>query len=254
MIADAVDDRPLGLLNLQFAHEEAAARRSPCFRKLETRCRIEGPPLGQPGPPRARPLPRLPSAHNQASSAHREAAFSKLLPHCKPRKHTASCSPSSNITLPPAGMLTRVSDELAIRLRGVVKRYGEITAVDHLDLDVPVGTCVGLLGPNGAGKSTTMRLLTAQAIADEGEIEVLGFRLPRGVEAGPRAMRRRAAARQPRHDAHRASRTCSSSRTSTGSPAPTGTRRSSARWRWRTSSTAATRASTSSPAGCAGAC
>jgi lipooligosaccharide transport system ATP-binding protein len=68
--------------------------------------------------------------------------------------------------------------ELAIRLRGAVKRYGPITAVDGLDLDVPVGTCVGLLGPNGAGKSTTMRLLTAQAIADEGELEVLGFRLP----------------------------------------------------------------------------
>jgi lipooligosaccharide transport system ATP-binding protein len=68
--------------------------------------------------------------------------------------------------------------ELAIRLRRVVKRYGAITAVDGLDLDVPEGTCVGLLGPNGAGKSTTMRLLTAQAIADEGELEVLGFRLP----------------------------------------------------------------------------
>src|SRR5690348_11645837 len=68
--------------------------------------------------------------------------------------------------------------ELAIRLRGVIKRYGEITAVDGLDLDVPAGTCVGLLRPNGAGKSTTMRMLTAQAIADEGELEVLGFRLP----------------------------------------------------------------------------
>ncbi|HEY7197843.1 MAG TPA: ABC transporter ATP-binding protein [Gaiellaceae bacterium] len=67
---------------------------------------------------------------------------------------------------------------LAIRLRGVVKRYGAITAVAGLDLDVPEGTCVGLLGPNGAGKSTTMRLLTAQAIADEGELEVLGFTLP----------------------------------------------------------------------------
>jgi lipooligosaccharide transport system ATP-binding protein len=71
-----------------------------------------------------------------------------------------------------------LSGELAIRLRGVVKRYGPITAVDGLDLDVPEGTCVGLLGPNGAGKSTTMRLLTAQSIADEGELEVLGFRLP----------------------------------------------------------------------------
>src|SRR5213080_3028002 len=68
--------------------------------------------------------------------------------------------------------------ELAIRLRDVVKRYGPITAVNHLDLDVAVGTCVGLLGPNGAGKSTTMRLLTAQSIADEGELEVLGFKLP----------------------------------------------------------------------------
>jgi lipooligosaccharide transport system ATP-binding protein len=67
---------------------------------------------------------------------------------------------------------------LAIRLRGAVKRYGAITAVDGLDLDVPEGTCVGLLGPNGAGKSTTMRLLTAQAIPDEGELEVLGYRLP----------------------------------------------------------------------------
>ena len=69
-------------------------------------------------------------------------------------------------------------EELAIRLRGVVKRYGAITAVNGLDLDVPEGTCVGLLGPNGAGKSTTMRLLTAQAIADEGELEVLGHVLP----------------------------------------------------------------------------
>jgi len=66
----------------------------------------------------------------------------------------------------------------AIRLRGVVKRFGALTAVDGLDLDVPYGTCVGLLGPNGAGKSTTMKALTAQVIADHGELEVLGFALP----------------------------------------------------------------------------
>jgi lipooligosaccharide transport system ATP-binding protein len=70
------------------------------------------------------------------------------------------------------------SDRTAIRLRGVVKRYGAITAVAGLDLDVPEGSCVGLLGPNGAGKSTTMKMLTAQAIADEGELEVLGYTLP----------------------------------------------------------------------------
>ena len=66
----------------------------------------------------------------------------------------------------------------AISLRGVVKCFGSIRAVDGLDLEVPEGTCVGLLGPNGAGKSTTMKLLTAQAIADEGELSVLGYRLP----------------------------------------------------------------------------
>jgi lipooligosaccharide transport system ATP-binding protein len=43
---------------------------------------------------------------------------------------------------------------------------------------VPEGTCVGLLGPNGAGKTTTMKMLTAQAIADEGELTVLGHQLP----------------------------------------------------------------------------
>jgi lipooligosaccharide transport system ATP-binding protein len=75
-------------------------------------------------------------------------------------------------------MAANGSGELAIRMRGAVKRYGTITAVNGLDLDVPLGTCVGLLGPNGAGKSTTMKLLTAQAIADEGELDVLGYRIP----------------------------------------------------------------------------
>ncbi len=69
--------------------------------------------------------------------------------------------------------------EPAISLRGVVKRYGEIVAVNGLDLEVSPGICFGLLGPNGAGKSTTMRMLTAQTLADEGELSVLGYRLPR---------------------------------------------------------------------------
>jgi lipooligosaccharide transport system ATP-binding protein len=70
-----------------------------------------------------------------------------------------------------------VSDS-AIKLRGFVKRFGTLTAVDGLDLDVPYGSCVGLLGPNGAGKSTTMKALTAQVIGNEGELEVLGYTLP----------------------------------------------------------------------------
>jgi lipooligosaccharide transport system ATP-binding protein len=67
----------------------------------------------------------------------------------------------------------------AISIRGAVKRFGGIVAVDGLDLEVPTGECFGLLGPNGAGKSTTMRMLTAQTLADEGEISVLGYELPR---------------------------------------------------------------------------
>jgi lipooligosaccharide transport system ATP-binding protein len=67
----------------------------------------------------------------------------------------------------------------AISLHGVRKRYGSIAAVDGLDLDVQAGVCFGLLGPNGAGKSTTMRMLTAQTLADAGEITVLGYELPR---------------------------------------------------------------------------
>ncbi len=68
---------------------------------------------------------------------------------------------------------------MAVRIDQAVKRFGPVTALDGLSLEVPRGACFGLLGPNGAGKSTTMRLLTGQAIADSGEVEVLGYRLPR---------------------------------------------------------------------------
>ena len=82
----------------------------------------------------------------------------------------------------------RVGMRTALALRGVVKRYGEITAVDGLDLAVPAGSCLGLLGPNGAGKSTTMRLIIAQTRADAGEIEVLGFRVPQESKRARAAM------------------------------------------------------------------
>jgi lipooligosaccharide transport system ATP-binding protein len=71
----------------------------------------------------------------------------------------------------------------AIELSGVVKRFGPISAVDGLDLEVPEGICLGLLGPNGAGKSTTMRLLTGQAIADAGRLRVLDHELPADSKA-----------------------------------------------------------------------
>jgi lipooligosaccharide transport system ATP-binding protein len=71
----------------------------------------------------------------------------------------------------------------AVALRGVVKRFGSHTAIDHLDLEIPRGVCFGLLGPNGAGKSTTMRTLTGQAQADEGTVEVLGCSMPADSKA-----------------------------------------------------------------------
>src|SRR3977135_3584176 len=84
---------------------------------------------------------------------------------------------------PSRGLAARRAQPLrpdpALSLHGVRKRYGSIAAVDGLDLDVPAGVCFGLLGPNGAGKSTTMGMLTAQALADEGKITVLGYELPR---------------------------------------------------------------------------
>ncbi|MGZ5419793.1 MAG: ABC transporter ATP-binding protein [Solirubrobacterales bacterium] len=64
-----------------------------------------------------------------------------------------------------------------------MKRFGAITAVDGLDLEVPEGICLGLLGPNGAGKSTTMRMLTGQAIPDAGQLQVLGHVLPEEAKA-----------------------------------------------------------------------
>jgi lipooligosaccharide transport system ATP-binding protein len=68
---------------------------------------------------------------------------------------------------------------LALSVSQLRKSFGDVVAVDGLDLDVPEGTCVGLLGPNGAGKSTTMRMLTGQTIPDGGELQVLGWRLPK---------------------------------------------------------------------------
>ncbi len=62
----------------------------------------------------------------------------------------------------------------AISMKQVTKRFGEVTAVDHLDLDVPAGSLIGFLGPNGAGKSTTIRIIMSIIYADEGSVRVLG--------------------------------------------------------------------------------
>ena len=64
----------------------------------------------------------------------------------------------------------------ALRCKGLVKRYGDVTAVAGLDLDVRAGECFGMLGPNGAGKTTTVEIFEGLRAPDEGDVEVLGER------------------------------------------------------------------------------
>ncbi|HEU4671395.1 MAG TPA: ABC transporter ATP-binding protein [Candidatus Limnocylindrales bacterium] len=72
----------------------------------------------------------------------------------------------------------------AIRMRGLRKRFGEVVALDGLDLDVPVGSVFGLLGPNGAGKTTAIRLLTALARPTGGSVRLFGVAAGEVVRAG----------------------------------------------------------------------
>jgi len=66
------------------------------------------------------------------------------------------------------------ADAPAIACRALTKHYGDVIALDRLDLEVPTGSVFGFLGPNGAGKTTTMRLLTSLALASSGEATVAG--------------------------------------------------------------------------------
>ncbi len=67
----------------------------------------------------------------------------------------------------------------AIRTRALTKRYGELRAVDAIDLEVPEGEVYGFLGANGSGKTTTVRMLLGLVLATSGEAEVLGEPMPR---------------------------------------------------------------------------
>ena len=64
--------------------------------------------------------------------------------------------------------------ESVIEVRGMTKRFGELTAVDHVDLTVAAGEIYGFLGPNGSGKTTFLRMLCGLLRADDGSGRVLG--------------------------------------------------------------------------------
>jgi ABC-2 type transport system ATP-binding protein len=74
-------------------------------------------------------------------------------------------------------------DSVALHCAGLVKRYGDVVAVNGLDLQVVRGECFGLLGPNGAGKTTTIEILEGLLHADAGEVTVLGRRWDREAAA-----------------------------------------------------------------------
>lgn len=84
----------------------------------------------------------------------------------------------------PAESAVAATDaNIAIRSRGMTKRFGALVAVDHVDLQVPYRNVYGFLGPNGSGKSTCIRMLCGLLTPSEGEIEVLGLRVPEQAEA-----------------------------------------------------------------------
>ncbi|MFC6078737.1 ATP-binding cassette domain-containing protein, partial [Microbispora bryophytorum] len=75
----------------------------------------------------------------------------------------------------------------AVRARGITKSFGDVAALDGVDLDVVYGQVHGLVGPNGAGKTTLLGLLLGLAVADGGRLEILGtpvgrtLAVPQGV-------------------------------------------------------------------------
>jgi ABC-2 type transport system ATP-binding protein len=79
--------------------------------------------------------------------------------------------------------MTTYADELAVDVRGLRKQYGDVTAVDGIDLGIRAGEVFGLLGPNGAGKSTTVEILQGHRDRDAGEVRVLGADPATGTRA-----------------------------------------------------------------------
>jgi ABC-2 type transport system ATP-binding protein len=77
-------------------------------------------------------------------------------------------------------------DDIAIRARGLTRRFGSLLAVDHVDLDIPRAHIYGFLGPNGSGKSTTIRMLCGLLKPTGGEVQMLGFNVLREAEAARR--------------------------------------------------------------------
>ena len=147
----------------------------------------------------------------------------------------------------------------AVSAHGLTKRYGDLVAVDDLDLEVAPGTVMAILGPNGAGKTTTVRMIATLEAPTAGTVSVCGFdvrdrrrpdphpdlahrpvRRPRGQPHGPREPRAHGPAPRPRQGR---TPTASSTASSTGSTSASSATSSSSR-----SPAASAAGSTSPPA------
>jgi ABC-2 type transport system ATP-binding protein len=76
-----------------------------------------------------------------------------------------------------------MDESVAIRARGITKCFGDVIALDHIDLDVAQGQIHGLVGPNGAGKTTLLGLLLGLAVADDGQLDILNTPIGRALAA-----------------------------------------------------------------------
>jgi ABC-2 type transport system ATP-binding protein len=100
------------------------------------------------------------------------------LPNTRPDPNPAQRQEAKTAS-PPAAE----AKENAIVARGLTKRFGKLVAVDHIDLTVARAQVYGFLGPNGSGKSTTIRMLCGLMLPSEGDISVLGYKIPQQAEA-----------------------------------------------------------------------
>src|SRR5690606_18955264 len=135
-------------------------------------------------PGRVRPLPR--QGRLKWRTGHATGTRTRS-PTQSCRAPGLSMSGATTWPAPDPGRLLSMNavatNEPAIRARGLTRRFGDLVAVDHVDLTVPRAHVYGFLGPNGSGKSTTIRMLCGLLTPSEGEIEVLGLSIPREAEA-----------------------------------------------------------------------
>jgi len=96
---------------------------------------------------------------------------------------TTTLVPSDQQEATVRGTTDAPTDEPAISVRGLVKSFGEVRALDGVDLEVPRGAVLALLGPNGAGKTTAVRVLTTLLEPDAGTVRVVGLDVVRDAKA-----------------------------------------------------------------------